>query len=215
MTPNNLVNMAYLKGLEVIAVCDHNSARNLPACKAVADARGLIFLPGMEVETREEVHVLTLFASLDAALEFSHWVYDNLPDIPNTPLLFGEQTAMDEDDEPIYSEQKLLIQSTTLSIDEVTARCRAEGGVPIPAHINRPSNSLISSLGFVPPELNLTALELYENLPTPAMDLSRYHIVYNSDAHRLSDISERIHFISAYEKSPEGVLAYLASQKNG
>ena len=215
MTPNNLVNMAYLKGLEVIAVCDHNSARNLPACKAVADARGLIFLPGMEVETREEVHVLTLFASIEAAMKFSYWIYDHLPDIPNTPLLFGEQIAMDEDDEPIFTEKRLLIQSTTLSIDAVTARCRAEGGIPVPAHINRPSNSLISSLGFVPLELNLTALELYENLPAPDMDFSSYHIVYNSDAHMLNDISERIHFISAFEKSPEGVLAYLSSRKNG
>jgi hypothetical protein len=214
MTPNNLINMAYLKGLEVVAVCDHNSARNLPACKAAADARGLILLPGLEVETREEVHVLTLFVSLDAAMEYAGWVYAHLPDIPNTPALFGEQIAMNEDDEPIYTEPKLLIQSTTLSIDEVTTRCRAAGGVPVPAHINRTSNSLLNSLGFIPPELDFTALEVYAALPMPeGTDLGSYHILYNSDSHTLSGISEREHFISAHDRSPEGVLAYLRTQK--
>lgn len=214
MTPNNLINMAYLKGLEVVAVCDHNSARNLPACKAVADARGLILLPGIEVETREEVHVLTLFASLDAAMDYASWVYAHLPEIPNTPALFGEQIAMNEDDELIYTEPRLLIQSTTLSIDEVTAQCRAAGGVPVPAHINRTSNSLLSSLGFLPPELNFTALEVYSALPVPeALDLAGYHILHNSDAHTLHDISEREQFISAYEKSPEGILVYLRTRK--
>lgn len=214
MTPNNLINMAYLKGLEVVAVCDHNSARNLPACKAVADARGLILLPGMEVETREEVHVLTLFASLDAAMEYGCWIYAHLPEIPNTPALFGEQIAMNEDDEPIYTEPRLLIQSTTLSIDEVTSQCRAAGGVPVPAHINRTSNSLLNNLGFIPPEPRFTALEVYAALPVPeGTDLVSYHILYNSDAHTLNNISEREHFISAYNKSPEGILAYLRTQK--
>ncbi len=214
MTPNNLINMAYLKGLELVAVCDHNSARNLPACKAVADARGLLFLPGLEVETREEVHVLTLFASLEAAMDYGGWVYTHLPEIPNTPALFGEQIAMNEDDEPVYTEPKLLIQSTTLSIDEVATQCRAAGGVPIPAHINRTSNSLLYSLGFLPPELCFTALEVYAGLPVPeGTDLLRYHVLYNSDAHTLSGISEKEHFISAYEKSPEGVLQYLRTQK--
>lgn len=213
MTPNNLVNMAYLKGLEAIAVCDHNCARNLPACKAVADARGLIFIPGLEVETREEVHVLTLFPALETALDFGDWVYAHLPNIENRADLFGEQIGMDEDDTPVYTEPRLLIQSTTLSIDEVAAQCRSLGGVPVPAHINRTSNSLLYSLGFVPPQLNFTSLEVYLKLPVPMVELARYHILYNSDAHLLCDISEPEHFIAAYEKSPAGILAYLAEQK--
>lgn len=213
MTPNNIANMAYLKGLEAIAVCDHNSARNLPAVKAVADARGLVFIPGLEVETREEVHVLTLFAALEAALEFGEWVYESLPDVPNMPDFFGPQVVMNEEDEPIYAEPRMLVQSTTLPLDEVVAACRAAGGVPLPAHINRTSNSLLYNLGFVPPEQRFASLEVYHKLPISGVDLEKYHIIYNSDAHYLEDISEPVNFISAYEKSPAGILRYLAEEK--
>lgn len=213
MTPNNIVNMAYIKGLEAIAVCDHNSARNLPAIKAVADACGLLFLPGLEVETREEVHVLTLFADLDNALEFGEWVYAHLPDIDNMPDFFGEQIAMDQCDEPIYTERRMLLQSTLLSINEITLRCREMGGVPVPAHINRTSNSLLYNLGFVPDELTFTSLEVYKHLPVQGVDISRYHCIFDSDAHRLESISEPENYISAYEKSAAGILAWLKEAK--
>ena len=157
--------------------------------------------------------MLTLFPALGAALEFGDWVYAHLPEIENRSDLFGEQIAMDENDAPIYNEPRLLIQSTTLSIDEVAAQCRSLGGVPVPAHINRTSNSLLYSLGFVPPQLDFTSLEVYEKLPVSGEELARYHILYNSDAHLLCNISEPEHFISAYEKSPAGILKYLAEQK--
>ena len=105
MTPNNLVTMAYLKGLDAIAVSDHNTAKNLPACKAVADARGILLVPAIEVESREEVHVLCYFTSVEAAVAMGDYVYDFLPDIENVPAMFGEQTAMNDDDEPIYTER--------------------------------------------------------------------------------------------------------------
>ncbi len=213
MTPNNLVNMAYLKGLEAIAVCDHNSARNLPAAKAVADARGLIFLPGLEVETKEEVHILTLFETVEVALAFGDWVYAHLPQRENMPDFFGEQIAMNEDDEPIYTERRMLIQSTTLPIDEVARKCREYGGVPVPAHINRTSNSLLYNLGFVPEELDFATLEVYKHLPLTGVEIDRYHVLYDSDAHNLESISEAEHFISAYERSAAGILRYLAESK--
>ena len=213
MTPNNLVNMAVVKGLDAIAVCDHNCAKNLPACKAVADACGLIFVPGLEVETREEVHVLCLFPQLEAALEFGQWIYTCLPKVFNRPDFFGPQIIMDEQDEPIEAEERLLIQSTTLSIDQVVARCRQDGGVPIPSHINRTSNSLLSNLGFVPQELAFTSLEVYPGLPITGVTMEDYHIIYNSDAHNLADISEREHFITSYGKKPSGLLKYLKQPK--
>lgn len=213
MTPNNLVNMAYLKGLDAIAVCDHNAARNLPACKAIADARGLLFVPGIEVQSIEEVHVLCYFPSVARAMEFGEYIYAYLPAIDNTPDLFGEQIAMNEDDQPIYCEPKLLIQSVSLSIDTIVEQCRAFHGVAVPAHINRTSNSLIQNLGFIPESLQFTTLEVYESLPVHGVTLDDYHIIYNSDAHYLTDISERNHFINAYEQTVEGVLAYLSEKK--
>lgn len=214
MTPNNLVNMAYIKGLDALAVCDHNSALNLRACKAVADARGLVFIPGIEVETREEVHMLCLFPKLDAAEDFGAWVYQYLPPLPNRPDLFGEQIVMDEDDRQVAVEPRLLIQSTELSIEDAADACRRAGGVPAPAHINRTSNSLLCSLGFIPPHLSFTCVEVYERLPVEGVDLEKYHVLYNSDAHYLEDISERRSFISAFDRTPEGVIKWLSAKRS-
>ena len=214
MTPNNLVNMAYLKGLDMIAVADHNSAKNLPACKAAADERNMLLLPAIEAESREEGHVLCYFPTVESALAMGGYLYQHLPDIKNSPELFGEQIAMNSEDVPIYREEKLLIQSTTLSIDSIADRCRAFGGVPVPAHINRSSNSLISSLGFVPPQSGFTALEVYRGLPAAGVDVDQYHILYSSDAHYLENILERENFINVRERSIGSVLEYLSSKKD-
>lgn len=213
MTPNNIVNMAYVKGLQAIAVCDHNSVRNLPAVQKAADERGLILLPGLEVETREEVHMLAYFPSVESAQEFGEWVYARLPDLENMPDFFGEQAVLDENDERIGTEQRMLLQSTTISIDDLAARCRQMGGVPVPAHINRTSNSLLYNLGFVPQQLQFATLEVYQSLPVQGVELGEYHIIYNSDAHYLESISEPVHFISTYERSPEGILRWLSEPK--
>jgi len=213
MTPNNLVNMSYIKGLDAIAVCDHNTTGNLPACKAVADECGILFIPGMELETREEVHMLCLFPELDAAMEFGKWVYPYLPDVLNQADFFGPQVVMNKDDEPIDTEPKLLIQSTLLSINEAAEQCRSFGGVPVPAHINRTSNSVLCNLGFIPDDLAFTSVEIYPGIPVNGVDLSRYHIVCSSDAHNLMNILEPEHFISAYDKSVQGILQYLAEPK--
>lgn len=214
MTPNNLVNMAYLKGLDMIAVADHNSAKNLNACKEVADERNMLLLPAIEAESREEVHVLCYFQTVDSALVMGDYLYQHLPDIKNRPEMFGEQIAMNAEDVPIYREEKLLIQSTTLSIDRIVDRCRELGGVPVPAHINRASNSLISSLGFVPPQNGFTTLELYRGLPAAGVDVDQYHVLYSSDAHYLENILERENFINVRERSIGSVLNYLSSKKD-
>lgn len=213
MTPNNLVNMAFLKGLDAIALADHNTAKNLPAAKAVADARDLVLVPAIEAESREEVHVLCYFRTVEDALEMGDFLYEHLPPMPNMPSMFGEQIAMNDDDEPIYTEEKLLIQATTLSINEIAEKCRELGGVPVPAHINRTSNSLIASLGFIPPECDFSTVEVYRSIPLENVDVSPYHVIFSSDAHNLEAIFERDNFISVEERSVEGILKYLASKK--
>ncbi len=213
MTPNNTVNMAYLKGLEAIAICDHNSALNLPACKAVADAREMVFIPGIEVETKEEVHVLCYFETVDTALEFGDYIYKHLPPIKNKPDFFGEQVVMDEDDEVVKHVGTLLSQSTTLSIDDVVEACRERGGVPVPAHINRQANSILSALGFLPPSLDFASIEVYKHVPISGVNLDEYHVLYDSDAHQLEDILEKDQFITSYGRSTKGLLQYLAEKK--
>lgn len=214
MTPNNIVGMAMLKGLDAVAVCDHNCAGNLRALKAVADAHGLLLLPGVEAQSREDVHLLCYFPSVGAAEDFSLSLYETLPDMPNLPDFFGEQAVLDENDELLRYEGKLLLQSSELGLDELAALCALHGGVSVPAHINRTANSLLYLLGFMPESPSFGSVELMQGAPPPSgLDLSPYHVLYSSDAHDLGSILERRFFLPAKEKSAEALLAYLGSKK--
>ena len=209
MTPNNIVGMAFIKQLDCIAVTDHNAAFNLPAAKAVADAMGVVLLPGIEVTSSEEVHILTYFADVDTAVDFGKMVYDHLPPLPNNKAIFGNQLILDEDDEPVGELDKLLIQATDLSIEDIAAACEAAGGACVAAHINRSSNSLLANLGFLPERPVFSALEVYRAAPAPVAPTGEYKILYASDAHRLGDISEREFFLDLPERSTQALFDYL------
>lgn len=209
MTPNNIVGMAYLKGLDVIAVCDHNCARNLPAVQEAAQAMGLVLLPGMELTTREEAHMLCYFGDVEACMAFSERIYAHLPDIPNRPRYFGEQLVMNGQDEVIATEARLLISALDLSFEACAGLIRAHGGLCVPAHINRGTNGVLNALGFLPGNIHYDALEVYRPLPAPGVDLDRWRVLESSDAHRLEDISERGFALEAGEKSLRAVFASL------
>jgi PHP family Zn ribbon phosphoesterase len=188
MTPNNLVNMAALAGVKILAVTDHNSALNLPACKTVADSIDIALLPGIETTTREEVHMLCYFPSVDAVLAFGGALRGRLGEVKNAPQLFGNQLILDEDDNVVGSEERLLIQATSLSVDAMAAMCREYGGLPVPAHINRGSNGLLNALGFLP-KTRFAAVEVSRALPL-SVGLDGYHELHSSDAHRLEALTE-------------------------
>ena len=118
MTPNNIVNMAYLKGLDIIAVTDHNSAENCDAMVICGKKRGIIVVPGMELETREEVHLVCLFPSVAEAHRMQEIVYNALPDIENREDIFGQQIMMDEEDNISGYQKRLLLTASSLSIDD-------------------------------------------------------------------------------------------------
>ena len=137
MTPGNIVGMAAIKGLDVIAVTDHNSCRNCPAVLKLAEQYGVLAIPGMELTTSEEVHAVCLFSELSAALEFDRFVYEKLMKFPNREEIFGKQQIMNEEDICIGTESNLLINSTELSFDEVWDIVTGQyGGVMIPDHID-------------------------------------------------------------------------------
>ena len=119
MTPANIAGMAKVVDLDLIALTDHNSCKNCPAISRAASAYGVLFLPGMELTTSEEVHVLCYFPSLDAAMDFDSYVSAHLPDIPNRPALFGDQLICDEEDQILGREERLLISATDISFDAV------------------------------------------------------------------------------------------------
>ena len=190
MTPANICGMAVLKGLQMIAVTDHNSARNLPAVKACCDAYGLLMIPGMEITTREEVHLLGYFETVEQALDFSEFLRPHMPPKKNRPQFFGNQYVMDEDDNIIAEEDELLIGASDLRLSELTRIIRERGGVPVPAHINRGSNGLLINLGMMPDELGFTAVEVWRALPCAHTPQAGKVILHSSDAHNLGDILE-------------------------
>ena len=190
MTPANICGMAVLKGLQMIAVTDHNSARNLPTVKACCDAYGLLMIPGMEITTREEVHLLGYFETVEQALDFSEFLRPHMPPKKNRPQFFGNQYVMDEDDNIIAEEDELLIGASDLRLSELTRIIRERGGVPVPAHINRGSNGLLINLGMMPEELAFTAVEVWRALPCAHTPQAGKVILHSSDAHNLGDILE-------------------------
>lgn len=207
MTPANICAMAKLKGLDMIAVTDHQSAGNLRAAAACARREGLSFVPGIEVCTREEVHVLAYFAELDAAERMGAYCARHLPGIKNRPALFGDQLYVDENEQVTGQEDRLLLAALDRSLHEVCGMIRSLGGVPVPAHINRGANGILGALGMIPQEEGFTALEVSDSLPLD-LDVSSYRQLRSSDAHRLGDIAEAIRALEI-ENSPGTLLEWL------
>ena len=212
-TPANICGMAKIKGLDIIAVCDHNTCRNLPAVKECCDAYGLLLLPGMELTTQEEVHMLCYFQDVETALVFSDEVKKHLPQKKNNPKFFGHQYVMDSDDNILAEEDALLIGATDLPLREAAALCRAFSGVPVPAHINRGSNGLLINQGFMPEEPSFSAVEVWRMLPCDEKILAGRHVLHSSDAHYLGDIQEREHALRLEHRTAEALLEWMKSSK--
>lgn len=217
MTPGNIVGMAAIKGLDVIAVTDHNSCKNCPAVMKLAEQFGVLAIPGMEINTSEEVHAVCLFPTLEQALHFDAYVYDRLMKFPNKETVFGKQQICNEEDEVIGTEPYLLINSADISFDELWELVRSYDGVMFPAHVEKTANSLIANLGFVPPDSRFSTAELKDlkqlhkvREKNPYLDTCR--IVSNSDAHYLEHIHEPELTILVRERSIRGVLEALLGE---
>jgi PHP family Zn ribbon phosphoesterase len=219
-TPANIVGMAALKGLDVIALTDHNSCGNCRAAERVAKENGIIFIPGMEITTAEEVHVLALFPDVDKAEAFSEHIHDILMPIKNDEKAFGKQQFVDENDIIMGTEPLLLINATELTFDRVYDDIAEYGGIMIPAHIDKSSTSVLSNMGFIPPDSKFLCAEIKHigftnRLKAAHPYLANCNIIYDSDAHYLEDINEAENFIEADEKTVEGVLAALVKSPLG
>ena len=146
MTPNNIVGMAKLLGYDIIALTDHNTCRNTPAAVQAGERQGLVVVPGMELCTREEAHVVCLFPTAEAALAFGEWVEAHSPNIPNRPDIFGEQLILDADDQPIGTQENLLIAAADVGVYQVPELVRQYGGTAFPAHVDKEAYSITASL---------------------------------------------------------------------
>ncbi len=193
MTPRQIIARAAERGLDIIGVTDHNSTRQCEEIKKVGVREGIFVLCGAEVTTREEVHCLAFFETSETLAEFQQFLKANLPPIENDVDKFGYQLVINEAEEIVDEEPYLLINALSKSIDEVEAEVHRLGGIFIPAHINKAQNSLLSQLGFVPPDLKVEALELSKHITTEAFleknkYLAKYTFIHSSDAHCIDDI---------------------------
>ncbi len=192
MTPANICGMARLKGLDAIAVTDHNTARNLPYVQEAADAFGLLLLPGLEITTREEVHLLGYFPTVAAAMEAGDFFTRHLPPMHNRPDYFGRQLVVDTEDRTLAQEDALLIGATDQPLEACVARIHALGGIAVPAHINRGANGLLMNLGMMPPSPPFPLVETAPELPLPAAVAAGRTLLHSSDAHQLGRIQEAV-----------------------
>ena len=211
MTPNNLVQMALLSGCEILALTDHNTCRNAPAAIKAGEQNGLLVIPGMELCTAEEAHVVCLFETLEGALDFDQYVYENMPHVKNKPEIFGAQPILNEEDQQVGEEEHLLLVSSFISVDQVVGLAGQYGGVAFPAHVDRDSYSVIASLGAIPPEAGFTAAEVTRECDFAAFsqlhpELQSLAIFRDSDSHYLETLAADPCKLPLPEKSPRAVL---------
>lgn len=199
MTPANIAGMAMLNGLNIVALTDHNSAKNCPAFFAQAKRYGLIPVPGIELTTSEDVHVVCLFRSLESAMEFDRRIQEERVIIRNKPAVFGRQIIVDENDSPVGEEEGLLINATALSIADAWRLTMSFDGACYPAHIDRRSNGMISVLGDFPDVPPFAAYELNDG-GNEAEYKNRFGLLdslvrsVSSDAHYLENIASAENF---------------------
>jgi PHP family Zn ribbon phosphoesterase len=220
MHPDRIVRRAQDLGVNLIAVTDHNSAENAAATLFAAEGTDVTVLPGMEVQTREEAHVICLFDTLEQVGSWQEEVYASLPALENDEDVLGMQVVLDASGAVSGRNERLLLTSTSLSVDEVVERVRDRGGLCIPAHVDRPAYSIISNLGFIPPALDIAGAEISPNVGLQEArdrfpELAHFGLVAGGDAHRLREIGRRTTFKMAEATVAEIAMALVGQGDRG
>lgn len=218
MIPPLIVREAVARGINLMAVTDHNTTANVAAVQKAAADSDVTVLPGMELQTKEEVHLLCLFDTLDQMAAWQIFVDNRMPRLENNIEYFGEQFVVDETGEFIRREEQLLLTSAQISLDEAVAEVTRLEGLAIPAHVNRSSFSLIANLGFVPVDIPFEALEISRHI-TPAAaqetfpQLQQYPLIQSGDVHYLHEFLGTTHFQLAAPTLSEMKRAFLAEDQ--
>jgi len=194
MTPPNIIEKAKKVGLDALVITDHNTAENQEAFLQCGKRLNIKFLAGMEVQSREDVHIVCIFDTLEQVLEWQEIVYNYLPKMENKKEIFGNQEIVDWQGNVIKENSRLLLTATNISIDEIVSKVNKIGGITIPAHIDRIAFSLWTNLGFIPDNLGFLGIELTPHLPRKIEQISFIKekglgVVVSSDAHWLSQIA--------------------------
>ncbi len=204
MSPKRIIERAREVKVDIIGICDHNSAENVRAARNAGLAKKVTVLAGMEVTTVEEVHVVCLFGKTEAVLKLQDMVYESLTPGENREEIFGEQIVANECDEVEGFNKRLLIGATGITLKNLVNEVHRLGGVAIASHIDREANSLIGQLGYIPEDLELDALEISARISrSRAVEkfpgIEKFPVISSSDAHFLEDIGSRVTVFSLKE----------------
>jgi hypothetical protein len=194
MSPKKIIQRSLNTGLDIIAICDHNTAENCGAVMQEGENQGLQVLPGIEVCSKEEVHILALFDKLDSVLVMQDYVYANLAG-KNQPEVFGYQVVANEDDEVIGENPRLLIGATRLGLHDIVTKTHSLGGISLSSHVDRTTYGIIGQLGFIPPDLEIDGVEVSYRVKLASAredvpGIGNYPCIAASDAHFLDDIGK-------------------------
>lgn len=184
MSPKVIVETALKKNLDIIAVTDHNSTRNIEVTQQIANGFNIEVIPGVEVNTAEEIHLLAYFPDIKTTNIFQTFLDDKLPFIENKDHKFGYQLVVDENENILEEIEPLLLVALNSSIKEIVTKVKSLNGLAVPAHINRPSMSIISQLGFIPKDLEINAIEQQKPIdPELKKQYPSFQTLTSSDAH--------------------------------
>lgn len=217
MSPRNIIDQAVVKGLGIIGITDHNSTRQVEVIERMAAEKGIFVMGGVEITTREEVHCLAFFPDKATRTSFQEYIDLHQPAIPNKDGAFGYQVVVDEEDQILYMEEKLLITALDKSINDIERQVHALDGIFIPAHIDRTVNSVFSQLGFMPPGLTYEGLGITcyatENGVRAKFNIDKScTLVKSSDAHYPDDIGKGYSLITLEGCTFEEVRLALAGE---
>jgi PHP family Zn ribbon phosphoesterase len=193
MSPVNIVRRAADKGLDIIAVTDHNHTGHARLTREIGAEIGIWVVYGAEVTTREEVHCLTFFDTDEQLGRFQDYIDTHLPSIPNDTSLLGYQLLVDRDERILREISNSLYPGLKAGIGEIAEYVRSLGGLFVPAHVDRKMNGIYTQLGFLPDDLKPDAIEIFRNTGRESArrdhpELKEYQLLKNSDAHFIADI---------------------------
>ena len=206
MTPSNIVGFAKLQGLDAVAIADNNAIANVKVAMDVGDAFDVVVVPAMELQTAEDIHILCLFEKFEDLQSFYNSI--NFADIQNRAEIFGKQLILDEDDNILGQEQRMLLVASGVSVEEVVSLAKQHNGIAVAAHIDREENGMVAILGTVTEDFSVVEISATATKQIQCYTTGR-KVITNSDAHTLEDIGVADGELEVTERSAKGILQAL------